>query len=55
MKEKRIELSEMKIAHNNFPKLANIPKDILNLFIACLEFEIRDYYKNEIDKPKVPP
>lgn len=55
MKEKRTELQEMKVIHNEFPKLAEIPKDILNLFISCLEFEIRDYYKNKIDKPKVPP
>lgn len=53
--KKRTELQEMKIIHNEFPKLAEIPKDILTLFISCLEFEIRDYYKDKIDKPKVPP
>ena len=55
MKKKRTELQEMKVIHNEFPKLAEIPKDILTLFISCLEFEIRDYYKDKIDKPKVPP
>lgn len=55
MKEKRTELKEMKVIHNVFPKLSEIPKDILNLFISCLEFEIRDYYKNDKDRPKVPP
>lgn len=43
-----------KIIHNEFPKFCNIPKNVLDLLISNIEFEIRDYYKDKITKPKVP-
>ena len=55
MKEKRTKLEEMQVIYNKFPKFVDVPKDVLDLFIFRLEFEIRDYYKDKISKPKNPP
>lgn len=54
--KKQIMTKKMKVEHNKFPSFSEIPKKELDLFITCLEFEIREYYKNQqISTIKVPP
>lgn len=38
---------EMKIVTIGAPTFSNLSKDDLNSFISCLEFQIKDFYKDK--------
>jgi hypothetical protein len=44
MKKERTDLTKMKVEHNMFPLFSIVPKKELEIFITCLELEVRDYY-----------
>ena len=46
----------MNISINGIPKITNMSKKELDLFIACLELEIREFYlKEKNESHNIPP